>query len=205
MPTHQTAMRIMYNRETLHHFPAPGKRWRWSDVVGNGEGKVDPKEAHVVSAYLVKHDDGRYSVDQRLEEYLDEKYSIELEGSVTDPQQDTLPGVDSGPSRESVRADGGTDGPRDDHGRELRQVSLTGEDVTDDARLAQARETMRERDRISDQDWCGRAGRAVRDAEQRRLTAFMDAGAGVFHRATGDVYSGPSPAAGTSGGEPVVA
>lgn len=197
MPTHRTAMRILYNRDTLHHFPPPDRRWKWGDVVGKSEGKVDPSEAHVVSAYLQRHDDddGRYSVDRRLAEYLDDQHSITLDGSVTDPQQQTLP-VDTGPERESRVLAADLDPRRERTGAGSRQLSLSGEDVTDDVRLAGAAETMRERDRVSDLNWDGRAGRAVTDARQGRLTAFTHTGVfGALREQTGEVYSGPSPRA----------
>jgi hypothetical protein len=153
MPTHQVAMKIAYNRSTLHHFPPAGKRWKWGDVVGCEDGKVDPVEAHVVTGYLQRHDDddGRYSVDDRLAEYLDDQHNIELDGSVTDPQQDTLPGVDSRPARESrvPAVDAGS--PRGNNvGSDLRQLSLTGEAVTRDVQLADAEDEMCERERAAD-------------------------------------------------------
>lgn len=198
MVKHGLAMKIRAHRSEIGELPPPGVGWRWTDVVGTSEGKVDPVAAHAARPLITQNDDGTYETTRRLARYMQEKHWIELTGSVTEPQQATLPGVESSPrtGRESVRADGGTGtdthGPegRDD---EVRQLSLTGEDVTEDVHDVQAAETLRRHDESGDQCWCARHERSARDAAQTRLTVFTaTAAAGALRRSAGDAYPPPS-------------
>lgn len=191
MVTHGTAMKIRANRATLHRLPPAGVAWEWCDVVdrsGDGDG-VDPKGAHAVRSFLVKRNDGRYETTEELEEYLREKYSIELEGEVSSLQQSTLPGLsdDRGePETETRTATTSSSLPTTTR---FVQVDLEGEDAEDDVDEVRAQERIETRSEMrADAAKHEKAGRDTRQAELHTFNTKRRLRVGRFSRRAGDTY-----------------
>ncbi|WP_226007378.1 hypothetical protein [Natrinema salinisoli] len=198
--------KIRHNRSTLHRLPAPGVRWRWGDVVddyGDGDdAKVSKKDAYAVKPLLRKVDDGVYETTERLAEYLDDMWGIEV-GANGGAGQSRLP-VETAVTGESRTLTDGSGSPPDSGG-ERRQAALDGSDATADVRAVAVQEDPRvigayKRNPSPKHDT------AAQDAGQAGLDAFTvtgDAGAvpgdvdaftvtewvGRFRRPTGNVYA----------------
>ncbi|EMA69019.1 hypothetical protein C461_05292 [Halorubrum aidingense JCM 13560] len=188
-------MKLRFNHSSLGDLPPPGVTWRWGDVVGTEDGKVDPVEAHAARSLIEKRDDGRYETTSWLAEYLDDQYSITLTGEPvkTDAAQQALPGIDAG-SR-AVRADGsGSTAATTSNPGAGRQVSLTGENASAAVAELRAAEAVRVNAAKADQDRESRADGARRVAGQATIATYVDAAvAGGIRRSAGDVYASPVP------------
>lgn len=191
-------MIVRAHKTALGEFPPPSARWRWSDVIGTGDSRVDPKVAHAVRGCLVRHDDGTYSTSKRIAEYLREKHQIKMTGSPVPAEQATLPGTPAPEaSPGAVRLSPGDNNadtspsPRDSATAPGWQVSLDGARVHADQLTAA---TMAEDDRTTDERIDAahsQSERAAQDEYQASLSAFVEVRmAGRFGRPVGSVYSG---------------
>lgn len=182
-------MKIRAHRAELGKLPPSGRRWRWGDVVGTDDDRVAPVAAHAARSLLDKHGDGRYETTHRLEEYLEEKYGIELTGRCED--QVRLP-IDTNPSRESARESVVTDGSgATDLARESVQVGLGGEDASDAVAEQGAREDL-ERNVAAGKRTSEKHEAAERDARQATIDAYAGrVRVGPLARRQGDAYTSP--------------
>ncbi|WP_135533241.1 hypothetical protein [Halostella pelagica] len=172
----------------MTEFPPSGRRWAWTDVVGDRDGKVDPKAAHAALPLIDRHeDDGTYEVTRRLEDYLAEQWSIECTGTVTAPEQSTLPGTTGTDGRARRRSDGGSSP------RVTGQATLTGRTLRADAFEDQAGSDARTTFERVMETRAGEA-RARGDVPDSQTTlAEYTRPAYRVREPAGDVYSSPSP------------
>lgn len=174
-------MKIRSNRGTLHLLPPRSAGWwQWCDVVdraGDGDG-VEPTAAHAVRGLLdYDRDVGEWRTTRRLENYLQDRYHIELVGDAG-PKQSELPTVaDVGTAVESPRTNG-ADSPDTPARSEPStvQVDLQGSEVGGmvDAQAAEAYVTQNAQ---SGEHETATPVMAERDTRQATLAAYIQPGA----------------------------
>lgn len=181
-------MKLRYNKATLHNLPPAGRRWQWSDVVGHADRQVDPTDAHAARSLIESHGDGVWETTRRLEEYLDEMYSIELEGDVTETEQSTLPIGTGRAVTDRPRVIGVESPPAPTRSNATRvQVGLDGEPAEAAVAAVKAHEDL-DRNESHGDHGVERHVEAVRDTWQTALQVFDRITAGRLRRATGRVY-----------------
>ena len=196
---------VMSWQSELEKLPPNGERWKWTDVVGDGDGDVDRSAAHRVRAAFDRYEipgGVEYEVSEALQEYLSDRHGIELTGeALLSDAQTTLP-VDT------TGGETGARGARDDAGREatddtpVRQRTLTGDTVrvtSDDGRGGRSE---RGDDWVSAGWTATPQERAAQHPSQAVLTRFNTPARNVDNSVSSGgwvVDPSPSPAVGVTG------
>ena len=187
-------MKIRSNRGTLHLLPPRSAGWwQWCDVVdraGDGDG-VEPTAAHAVRGLLdYDGDAGEWRTTRRLENYLQDRYHIELVGDAG-PKQSELPTVaDGGTAVESSPRTIGAGSPYTSAGPEpkLVQVDLNGDRI-ENRLTEEAAENHIDLNEASGHRYCDTGEKAEMDTRQATLDRYTRrVRIGALVKPAGDIY-----------------
>lgn len=186
MVDHGTAMLVRANRSEIANLPPSDQYWR--------ETPIDESvRQRLADSGLIERDDetGLWHATRRLEEYMWEKYGVELDGGA----QSTLGSVSESPHTTSrARADGGRDVSESPCDR-TRQVALDGSGATERVRKQERAERGEEKWMMIDapREFRPKHEAAKRDDRQATIDAYRTRGVcgGRLVRPAGSTYSTP--------------